>query len=43
VIGNYNDLNLNRDQKAGLIEAVTYVAKKYGIDVSEPVTGAYPC
>jgi hypothetical protein len=43
VIGNYNDLNLNRDQKAGLIEAVTYVAKKYGIDVSESVTGAYPC
>jgi hypothetical protein len=43
VIGNYNELNLNRDQKSGLIEAVTYVAKKYGIDVSEAVTGAYPC
>lgn len=43
VIGNYNALNLNRDQKAGLIEAVAYVATKYGIDVSESVTGAYPC
>ncbi len=43
LIGNYNQLNLNRDQKAGLVEAVTYVATKYGIDVSESVTGAYPC
>jgi hypothetical protein len=38
VIGNYEHMNLNRDQKSGLVEAVAYVAKKYGIDVSESVT-----
>jgi hypothetical protein len=43
VIGNYNELHLNKDQKVWLISAVEYVARKYGIDVREKTSGAYPC
>ena len=43
VIGNYQSLHLNRDQRAWLVEAIAYVAKKYGINVDEEATGLNPC
>lgn len=43
VIGNYSDLHLNKDQKAWLINAITMVAQKYGIDISLTYPGAHVC
>lgn len=43
VIGNYQSLHLNRDQRAWLVEAITYVAKKYGINASEQAPGIMAC
>lgn len=43
VIGNYSDNTINRDQKRGIIEIVTHLATKYGIDPSLRTTWARPC
>ena len=43
MIGNYETLTINRDQKAGLIEAISYVVEKYGINLKESVTWAHLC
>ncbi len=43
LIGNYETITVNRDQKAGLIAAITYVAKKYGIRVDEQWIWASLC
>lgn len=43
VIGNYQSLHLNRDQRAWLVEAIAYVARKYGINVNEEVQWLLPC
>lgn len=36
-MGNFQNMTLNRDQQAGLEEAITMVAKKYGITLSAQV------
>lgn len=38
VLGNYNKNHLNRDQIAGIEKAVSMVANKYGITLSESKT-----
>jgi hypothetical protein len=43
VIGNYQELHLNRDQRAGLVDAIVWITKKYGIDVTEEATGMRAC
>ncbi len=43
LIGNYDALHLNRDQKEWMIEAISYVAKKYGINLKEEGSGIIPC
>lgn len=43
VIGNYETLSLNRDQKAWLESAITYLAEKYGIDLDAPAIGIKQC
>ncbi len=43
VMGNYEVLHLNKDQKAWLLEAIEYVARKYGINVDETDYGASLC
>ena len=43
MIGNYETLTVNKDQKAGLIEAVEYVTRKYGISLDTQVIGAHLC
>ncbi len=43
LIGNYDTLHLNKDQKYGMIEAITYVVKKYGINLREEWSGIKTC
>ncbi len=43
VIGNFQNIHLNRDQRAGLEAAISYVAEKYGITLSSDVTAIIPC
>lgn len=43
VIGNYETLSLNRDQKLWLESAITYLADKYGIDLSANAVGIKQC
>jgi N-acetylmuramoyl-L-alanine amidase/Stage II sporulation protein len=43
VIGNYETLHLNRDQKAWIEQAITYFAEKYGIDLTKSVSGVKVC
>lgn len=43
VIGNYQTLHLNRDQRVWLVEAISYVAQKYGINVDEETSGIVAC
>ena len=43
VIGNYESLHLNKEQKSGLLDAIEYVARKYGINVDEKDYGASLC
>lgn len=43
VMGNYENLHLNKEQKDGLIDAIEYVARKYGINVNEMDYGASLC
>ena len=43
VIGNYQYLHLNRDQRVWLVDAIAYVAKKYGINVNEQANGIMAC
>lgn len=42
-IGNFQNIHLNRDQRAGLETAISYVATKYGITLSAAVMGFHPC
>lgn len=43
VMGNYENLHLNKDQKIWLLAAIEYVARKYGINVDETDYGASLC
>ena len=43
LMGNYSELHLNRNQKEGMIEAITYVAEKYGINLKEDAIWAKVC
>lgn len=43
LIGNYDTLHLNKDQKAGMIDAISYVARKYGINLREEAIGIKTC
>ncbi len=43
LIGNYETLHLNKDQKAGMLTAIEYVARKYGINLDEQSTWASLC
>ncbi len=42
-MGNFQNMTLNRDQQAGLEEAITMVAKKYGITLSAQVPWVHVC
>lgn len=43
VLGNYDRDHLNRDQLIGIERLVTYLAKKYGIDISRTHDGVIKC
>lgn len=43
VMGNFEKISLNRDQKQGLEEAISFLAKKYGITLSAQVDGVKVC
>lgn len=43
VIGDFETMHLNRDQKAGLEQAIAFFSKKYGIDLSEKKDGVRIC
>lgn len=43
VIGNYEHMNLNRDQRKWLEDLLVILSKKYGINVTESTTGVRTC
>jgi hypothetical protein len=43
LMGNYETLHLNKDQKEGMLQAIEYVVRKYGINLDEQDTGATLC
>jgi hypothetical protein len=43
VIGNFETMKLNRDQRKWLESAIVYFAHKYGIDILEPTTWVRTC
>ncbi len=43
VIGDFESMHLNRDQRSGLENAITYTAEKYGITLSSQETAITPC
>ncbi|MDD2694089.1 MAG: N-acetylmuramoyl-L-alanine amidase [Candidatus Gracilibacteria bacterium] len=43
VIGNFENIHLNRDQRAGLESAISYVAEKYGITLSADAVAISQC
>lgn len=43
MIGNFENIHLNRDQRVGLESAISYVAEKYGITLSNDALGISQC
>ena len=43
LMGNYETLHLNKDQKEGMLQAIEYIVRKYGINLDEQDTGATLC
>ncbi len=43
LIGNFDNIHLNRDQRMGLEDAITFVAEKYGITLSSQVIALNSC
>ena len=43
LIGNFENIHLNRDQRTGLEDAITLFAEKYGITLTSQTTALNPC